>query len=135
MSPHCHPERSEGSPSLPPHTSLAISPPIVILNAVKDLLPFPHKLPWPFSRAFAHSWENCTCMVFRHRGDKSYSRCRFIVHTADLSALIRINLRRSQKRKRPRDGSRVGAGEELGGVGALVAARGWGTATSRLSKV
>ena len=42
---------------------------------------------------------------------------------ADKSALIRINLRRSKKRKRPSDGSRVGAGEELGGVGALVAAR------------
>ena len=37
--------------------------------------------------------------------------------------VIRINLRGSKKRKRPGDGSRVGAGEELGGVGALVAAR------------
>ena len=58
--------------------------PIVILNAVKDLLPFPHKLPWPFSRAFAHSWENCRCMLFRHRGGKTYSRRRFIVRTASL---------------------------------------------------
>src|SRR5213078_5267597 len=38
---------------------------------------------------------------------------------ADQSAVIRINLRRSKKRKRPSDGSNVGAGEELGGIGAL----------------
>ena len=37
---------------------------------------------------------------------------------------IGIKLRRRKKRKWPGDGSRVGAGEELGGVGALVAARG-----------
>ena len=38
--------------------------------------------------------------------------------------IISINLMRSKKRKRPGDGSRVGAGEELSRVGALVAARG-----------
>ena len=37
---------------------------------------------------------------------------------------IGIKLRGSKKRKWPGDGSRVGAGEELGGVGALVAACG-----------
>jgi hypothetical protein len=111
----CHPEQSEGSRSNPERPPLALSPPIVILNKVKDLLPIPNALHWPFhppivilnkvkdllpipnalhwpfSRAFAHSWKNCTCMVFRHRGGKSYSRCRFIVHIADLSALILIH--------------------------------------------
>ena len=43
---------------------------------------------------------------------------------ADKSEVTGIKLRRSNKRKWPSDGSRVGEGEELGGVGALVAARG-----------
>src|SRR5205085_8368028 len=51
---------------------------------------------------------------------------------ADKSAIIHINLKGSKKRKRPGNGSRVGAGEELGGVGALVAARGWGTLSGGL---
>src|SRR6478609_1592176 len=49
------------------------------------------------------------------RSGNSWMRTR-----ADKSAIIRINLRGSKKRKQPGDGSRVGAGEELGGVGALV---------------
>jgi len=48
-------------------------------------------------------------------------RLRLMHITADLSAPIRNKLRGSKKREWPGDESRVGAGEELGGVGALVA--------------
>ena len=40
---------------------------------------------------FAHSWENRKCMFYFHDEGQPYSRCRFIVHIADLSALVLIH--------------------------------------------
>src|SRR2546421_7841655 len=56
-----------------------------------------------------------------------------VVHSRGdgLSSPIGIKLRRSKKREWPSDRSRVGAGEELGGGGALVAARRWSALMSR----
>src|SRR5437588_4039990 len=46
--------------------------------------------------------------------------------------MYKVELRRRKKEKWSGDVSRVGAGEELGRDGALVAARGWGTLSGGL---